>query len=97
MARYYAGFGDAHKISRQVLRSGFQIKPEAFTGFLVKSNMNEFISGLKRMGILDQDKSEVPDKILVQQYLVDFSRRVEYPVVVTAGEDGDRSVSSTVC
>lgn len=65
-----------------------RIKPEAFTGFLVKSNMNEFISGLKRMGILDQDKSEVPDKILVQQYLADFSRRVEYPVVVTAGEDG---------
>jgi len=63
-------------------------KPEAFTGFLVKPNMNEFISGLKRMGIIGNDESEIPHKILVQQYLTDFSRKVRSPVVVTAGEDG---------
>ncbi|MBN2253941.1 MAG: adenylyltransferase, partial [Kosmotogaceae bacterium] len=54
-------------------------KPEAFTGFLVKPNMNEFISGLKRMGILGNDESEVPEKILVQQHLSDFSRKVRSP------------------
>ncbi|WP_214078979.1 PfkB family carbohydrate kinase [Mesotoga sp.] len=66
-------------------------KPEAFTGFLVKPNMNEFISSLKRMGILGHDESEIPDKILVQQYLSDFSRKVRSAVVVTAGEDGSFS------
>ncbi|MFO7882808.1 MAG: PfkB family carbohydrate kinase [Kosmotogaceae bacterium] len=63
-------------------------KPEIFKQFLIKFNISEFTESLKRIGLLPHLDYSIPDQIIVQKYISNYSRVTHSPIIVTAGEDG---------